>query len=177
MAALIVRVRHRRLVVREAARVGQIPNGPDHLPDRSGSRRWRPKRGAACLCRAPCALAWVRAELCVCSSRLGVTCHREEVVVVHRCGNVRVIPGPPRAWACTAAGRLARPPSGIGLALDSQSDGAVGWSPPGSAPDEVILRDVELPLGLDVERESKLGQHCVPLLLSCPDVLRTNQER
>ena len=32
MAALIVRVRHRRLVVREAACVGQIPNGPDHLP-------------------------------------------------------------------------------------------------------------------------------------------------
>ena len=130
----------------------------------------------------PCAVrASEGASRVVCVQRqvgwLGVTCHREEVVVVHRCGNVRVIPGPPRAWACTAAGRLARPPSGIGLSLDSQSDGAVGWSPPGSAPDEVILRDVELPLGLDVERESKLGQHCVPLLLSCPDVLRTNQER
>ncbi len=85
---------------------------------------------ARCGVLMPCAVrASVGAsELCVCSSRLGVTCHREEVVVVHRCGNVRVVPGPPRAWACTAAGRLACPPSGISLSLEGsrteQSDGA-----------------------------------------------------
>ena len=131
MAALIVRVRHRRLVVREAARVGQIPNGPDHLPGPAsggGARTAVRRRGV--LSHDTYAVRRARERgcepscVCVCSSRLGMTCHREEVVVVHRCGNVRVIPGPAHVWACTAAGGLARPPSGISLSLEKSMEPA-----------------------------------------------------